>query len=255
MPICGSKTAREKRPCLNHDDDGAAKNSTDARIVYRANRDEMLMIYAMSYVPDQTGAFKLTVLEADVKDSFVTGNVDVFRTVKLPRQVVDQILEKFSKSGVVLHVTAVVLDAGGKPMSSKAALVSWKDGKETLKTDDDGIVRWKILKDRVKELTLKLPDGARALLRLTDPSGNPVGPLFKAEDDPSIVKIKSAGGPIVFEVAEKLSKTDKEDPDKKGACDLPDARVQDAGREETYTLDLESDEIDPVPSPRGCRSG
>jgi S1-C subfamily serine protease len=232
-----------KGKVLADDDDGAAKNSTDARIVYRANRDETLMIHAMSFGPDQTGAFKLTVLEADVKDSFVTGDVDVFRSVKLPRQVVDQIVEKFSKAGVALNVTAVVLDAGGRPLSSKAALVSWKDGKETLKTDDDGIIRWKILKDRVKGLTLKLPDGARALLRLTDPSGNPVGPLFKPEDDPSIVKVKSAGGPIVFEVAEKLSKTDKEDPDKKGATIRMHEFKMQAG--ETYTLDLESDEIDP----------
>jgi S1-C subfamily serine protease len=231
-----------KHKVLADDDDGAAKGSNDARIVYRANRDETLTIFAMSYIPDQTGAFKLTVLEAEIKDSFVSGDVDVFRTVKIPRQVVPEILEKFSSGGVALHVTAVVLDASGKPVSSKAALVSWKDGKETLKTDDDGVVRWKILKDRIKGLTLKLPEGARALLRLTDPSGNPVGPLFKPEDDPSIVKVKSAGGPIVFEAIDKLSKTDKADPHKKGAFVRMYEFKMLAG--ETYTLDLESDEFD-----------
>ena len=231
-----------KKKVLAEDDDGAAKNSTDARIVYRANRDETLTIVATSFGPDQTGAFKLTVLEAEIKDSFATGDVDVFRTVKIPRQVVGQILDKFSTAGVALHVTAVVLDAGGKPLSSKATTVSWKDGKETLKTNDDGIVRWKILKDRVKGLTLKLPEGARALLRLTDPTGNPVGPFFTAENDPSIVKVKSAGGPIVFEVAEKLSSDDKADSSKKGTFYRMHEFKMQAG--ETYTLDLESDEFD-----------
>ena len=231
-----------KKKVLAEDDDGASKNSNDARIVYRANHDETLTILAMSFGPDQTGAFKLTVLEADVKDSFASGDVDVFRTVKIPRQVADQILDKFSTAGVALHVTAVVLDAAGKPVSSKAAVVSWKDGKETLKTDDDGTIRWKLLKDRIKGLTLKLPDGARALLRLTDPTGNPVGPLFKPEDDPSIVKVKSAGGPIVFEVADKLTNADKADPTKKGAFVKTHEFKMLAG--ETYTLDLESDDFD-----------
>ncbi|HEX3315407.1 MAG TPA: serine protease [Gemmataceae bacterium] len=231
-----------RKKVLAEDDDGAARNSTDARIVYRANRDETLTIIATSFGPDQSGRFELTVREAAVKDSFASGDIDVFRTVKIPRQVVGQILDKFTTAGVALHVTAVVLDAGGKPLASKATTVSWKDGKETLKTNDDGIVRWKILKDRVKGLTLKLPEGARALLRLTDPTGNPVGPFFTPETDPSVVKVKSAGGPIVFEVADKLTNSDKADPGKKGAFVKTHEFKMLAG--ETYTIDLESEEFD-----------
>ena len=232
-----------KKKVLAEDDDGAAKNSNDARIVFRANRDETLTIVAMSFGPDQTGAFKLTVLEADSKDSLVSGDVDVFRAVKIPRQVVGTIVDKLSKGDVVLHVSAVLLDAAGKPIPSKAAIVTWKDGKETLKTDDDGTIRWKVLKDRTKGLTLKIPEGARAMLRLTDSSGNPVGPFFAPENDPSKEKVKSLGGPIVFEVADKLSKSDTPDPGKKGIFQKAHEFKMLAG--ETYTLDLESDEFDP----------
>jgi V8-like Glu-specific endopeptidase len=236
-----------KHKVLAEDDDGAAKNSQDARIVYKASRDETLTIVAISFAQGETGAFRLTVHEAESRDAFVSGEVDVFRAIKLPRQVVSMVVDKYAKSGVPLHVTAVLLSADGKPLAGKEAVVSWIDGKEpgkeTLQSNDDGILRWKILKNRAKSLSLKLPEGARALLRVTDATGNPIGPFFSPENDPSKVKVQSAGGPIVFEVIDKLTSADKSDPTKKGAFVKTHELRMLAG--ETYTLDLESDDFDP----------
>ena len=139
-------------------------------------------------------------------------------------------------------MTAVVLDPSGQPIANKPAVVTWKDGKETLQTDTDGKIHWKVLKNRIKGLTLKLPEGTRALLRLTDPAGNSVGPLFTPENDPSKEKVKSAGGTIVLEVPDKLATSDKADTAKKGAFVKTHEYKMTAG--ETYTIDLESDEFD-----------
>ena len=89
-----------KQKKLADDDDGASKNSTDARIVYQAERNETLTIVATTFGPDQTGQFKLTVRESDVKASFVSGEVDVFRTVKIPRPAIGTIVDKLSSGGV-----------------------------------------------------------------------------------------------------------------------------------------------------------
>ena len=66
--------------------------------------------------------------------------------------------------------------------------------------------------------------------------------MFTPENDPSVVKVKSAGGPIVFEVADKLTTADKADAGRKGAHVKMHEFKMHAG--ETYTIDLESEEFD-----------
>ena len=56
------------------------------------------------------------------------------------------------------------------------------------------------------------------------------------------MKVKSAGGPVVFEVSDRLTGSDKADPAKKGAfVKTHEFKMQEGA---TYTIDLESDEFD-----------
>jgi hypothetical protein len=223
-----------------NDDGGGDLNS---RIVYRAVRDADVHVVVTTFEPDQTGPFRLTVREADVKETFVKGSVDVLRTLKLPKQVAGSITEKFAKGGVPLYVTASLLDAEGNPATGKEAVFKWADGKEVLKANDQGVVRWRLSKDRLKKLVLDLPAGTRALVALTDARGNPSGLRFNAENDPTIEKVKSAGGKVVLRKEGELVDTDPTDREKTESYHHVHEFKLKAGR--TYTFDLESDDFDP----------
>jgi S1-C subfamily serine protease len=224
---------------IAQDDDGGG--FPHARIVYKALKEGDYRIIATSFEPGQTGPFTLKILDADFIDAMVSGKVEVLKAIKVPPPAVAPLVEKFGQAKVPLHVNAVVIDDKGNPMPNKEITVLWDKGKQTLKSNGEGIVRWQLLKDKSRKLALDLPKGTRALLALTDPEGNSIGLKF-GKDDPSIETVKSAGGKIVETFKGAITKTDPFDLERdKCYRHIHDFKMV-AGK--TYTLDLVSEDFD-----------
>ena len=59
-------------------------------------------------------------------------------------------------------------------MADKEATFLWKSGKFTATSDDQGQVRMKLTVPVVDGLMLEVPDGLRALVRITNSDGIPL---------------------------------------------------------------------------------
>lgn len=223
---------------LAEDDDGGG--TLNSRIVHRAVRDGTYRIVVTTCDPGQTGPYRLTVHEADVKEAFVQGKIDVLRTVRVPRLVVQTVLDKLAQAGLPMHVNAVLIDGAGNPVAGKEVTIRWDNGTQKLKADAEGVVRWKLSKDRLRQLSLELPAGTRALLGLTDADGRPMPRLLK--DDATRATVKSAGGKVVMQSKGHLAESDPKDRVKNECVHKVHEFKLAAGK--TYTFDLESEDFD-----------
>ncbi len=223
---------------IAEDDDGGG--FPHSRIVHKVLKDGDYRIVATSFEADQTSPFTLKIFEADFKDYLVTGQVDLLKTMKIPPPMIVPLVEKFAQAKVPLHINALLINDKGDPLPNKEITVQWEQGKETLKSDGAGVVRWALAKEKSKKLSLQLPTGTRAMVAVTDAKGTSLG-LF-SKDDPSVEKVKSAGGPIVKTIDGTIKKSDPFDLEREKCFrHVHDFKMQ-AGK--TYTIDLASEEFD-----------
>ena len=246
--VSGDKSGKKLDPYLKlenpdgkqiaEDDDGAG--FPDARIVHKAIRDGDYRIIATSFDAKQTGAFTLKIYEADYKDFLVNGQVDLLKTMRIPPPAIVALVEKFAEAKVPLHVNALLIDDKGNPLPNKEITVLWDKGKQTFKSNADGVVRWALAKDKSRKLGLELPTGIRAMVAVTDKDGTSIG--LYSKEDPSVEKVKSAGGPIVKSIDGTIVKSDPFDIERdKCYRHIHEFKMQ-AGK--TYTLDLLSEDFD-----------
>lgn len=222
---------------IAEDDDGGG--FPNSRIVHKALKDADYKIVATSFEPDQVGNFTLKIYDADFIDAVVTGNVEVLKAIKLPTPSVGKLVSDYAKKKTPLHINAILLDDKGDPLPNKELVLKWEKGTTTLKTNKDGVVRWPLATDKVRQLAFQLPKGTRAMLALTDSDG--VGLKF-IDGDPTVEKIKSAGGPIVRTFDGSLTDRDPFDRERtKSRAQIHEFPMK-AGK--TYTLDLMSDDFD-----------
>jgi serine protease Do len=153
-------------------DDGGGEQ--DSRIVYRPARQGIYKIYATTFDGGQTGAYTLTVRQADivVKD-LPSGKVNVAEILKLQQAGVRKNIEIFENLGLTVFANAHLFDDKGKPIALKQATFVWKSGKTTVKSDDQGQVRVKLTPE-MTELMLEVPEGLKAMVRMTDKDGTPL---------------------------------------------------------------------------------
>lgn len=221
---------------LAHDDDGGG--FPHSRLVYRPTKDADYKIVATSFSANQTGGFTLTVREAE----FLPGPVQVFKAVKMPVPALEKVLQVVGKTkGAALNVNAMLVDDKGAPLQRKEVTLSWEQGKQTLKSDSEGFIRWELKKDQIKKLSLDLPKGVRAALVLTNQFGDNL-PFPEGKDDKSIETVKSAGGKIVKTFDGVIAKTDPFDLEREKCYRHHHEFKMEAGK--TYTLDLASEEFD-----------
>ncbi len=220
---------------LAQDDDGGG--FPHARISYRPIKDGDYRIIATSFKEKQTGDFRLTVRDAD----FLAGPIDVFKAVKMPTPSLDKALQIFAKAKMQLHVAALLVDDKGAPLPNKEVALKWDQGKQTLKSDSDGFIRWQVKKEQIKKLSVDLPKGIRAALVLTDQHGDNL-PLPEGKDDKSLETVKSAGGKIVKTFDGNIAKTDPFDLERERCHRHHHEFKMEAGK--TYTLDLVSEDFD-----------
>jgi serine protease Do len=225
---------------IAEDDDGAGE--MNARLVFRPVQEDVYRITVTTCDPDQTGEFRLTVRQFDLKDWFYEGQVDVFAAFKMSGEVAASHVAKMSKARRALWLRATVFDAADRPAHGKEVAFLWKDGKSKATTNDKGVARLALTAANVKELALDLPADHRVLLELTDPEDRPL--LFPYSDVAELSKEKKAGagGPIVLEARSKLTDTDPEDKAKPRCRHQVHTLKLAAG--ETYTFDLESTRFD-----------
>lgn len=220
------------------DDDGGG--FPHSRIVYKAIREGDYKVIATSFDADQTGPFTLKIFEADFKDFVVAGQVDLLKAMRIPPPAIVPLVEKFNQIKVPLHINAVLLDDKGNPLPNKEVTLNWEKGSEKLKSNADGVVRWALAKEKSRKLNLQLPQGIRAMVAVTDSKGDSLG-LF-SKDDPSVEKVKSAGGTVVKTIDGTIAKTDPFDFEREKCYrHIHEFKMQ-AGK--TYTLDLTSEEFD-----------
>ena len=50
----------------------------------------------------------------------------------------------------------------GEPQANKEITVTWEKGKESFKSDKEGVVRWPLSKDNTRKLAVQVPNGLRA---------------------------------------------------------------------------------------------
>jgi S1-C subfamily serine protease len=216
------------------DDSGGYPHS---RIVHRPTKTGTYRILVTSCEPKQTGTFTLTIREAEA----FTGKVEVLRAIKLPAPAIPKVAEGLAKAKVKLHLSARVYDLKGKPLTSREVTFEWDQGKETVKSDGEGIVRWPLVKEHSKKLVMLLPRDSRASLNLSDQNGNDLSALFD-DVDRAAETIKSAGGKIVKTFGGILSKKDLFDEDRKQCYRQTHEFKMQAGK--TYTIDLVSEDFD-----------
>jgi S1-C subfamily serine protease len=245
--ISGDKTGKKLDPYLRlespdgkliaEDDDGGG--FPNSRIVHKALKDADCRIVATSFEPDQTGPFTLKISDADFIDALVTGNVEVLKAIKLPTPAVGKLVNDFAKKKTPLHINAILLDDSGNPQPNKELVLKWEKGTQTLKSDKNGVVRWLLASDKSRQLAFQLPQGTRAMLALTDSDG--IG-LKYIDGDPTVEKIKSAGGAVVRTFDGNLTDRDPFDRERtKSRAQVHEFQFK-AGK--TYTLDLMSDDFD-----------
>jgi S1-C subfamily serine protease len=216
---------------LAQDDDGGG--FPNSRIVWKALQDGDYRLVATSYEADQTGPFTLKVFEADAKDALVAGKVEVLKAINLHEAVVAPLLQKFKKTP--LHLNTVLIDEQGNPLPGKEITFHWEAGKETLKSNGDGVVRWTLVNGKSKKLSLDIPQGSRAVLGLTDAEGLPIGLTLDE-------KVKSAGGPVIDTIDGKLTVQDTYDKERKRCYRQVFPLALQADK--TYTIDLVSADFD-----------
>jgi Trypsin-like peptidase domain len=222
---------------IAEDDDGGG--FPNARIVHKALRDADYKLVATSFEPGQTGAFTLKIYDADFTDAVVTGKVEVLKAIKLPAPAVAKLVKDFAKKKTPLHINAILLDDKGEPLADKELTLQWEKGTETLKSNKDGVVRWPLVSDKSRKLAIQLPKGIRAMLALTDSDG--VGLKF-SDADPTLEKVKSAGGAIVRTFDGTLDDNDPFDLERSKSRAQIHQFPMKAGK--TYTLDLMSEDFD-----------
>jgi hypothetical protein len=216
------------------DDSGGFPHS---RIVYRAPADGDYKVIATSFEANQTGPFTLTVQEAE----FRAGKVDVLRAAKIPAPVLEKLFDLLAKSKASLNINAILVNEKGERLKDREVTFAWEDGKQAVKTNSEGFARFGLEKGKTKKLRLELPEGVKAIIVVTDQAGLNT-PLFSGPNDPSIEKVKSAGGKVVKTFEGKLAKTDSFDAERdKCYCQVREFKMMPG---KTYTLDLESEEFD-----------
>ena len=223
---------------IAEDDDGGG--FPHSRIVYKAIVEGDYKIIATSFEPNQTGPFTLKISDADFVDAIVSGKVDVLRTIKMPQPAVMTQIEKFDAVKVPLHINAIVVDAKGQPLANAELTVTWEKGSKTFKSNNDGVVRWPLAKDKYRKLAMALPADTKALVALTDAQGQSIG--LKFLQDPAEEKVKSAGGKVVKTFNGTIAKTDPFDVEKEKCFRHIHEFKFEVGK--TYTLDLVSDDFD-----------
>lgn len=222
---------------IAEDDDGGG--FPNSRIVHKALKDADYRVIATSFDAEQTGKFTLKIYDADFIDTVVTGNVEVLKAIKLPMPAVSKVVSDFAKKKMPLHVNAILLDDKGDPLPNKELTVLWEKGTQTLKSNREGVVRFPLVSDKSRKLALQLPQGARAMLALTDSDG--LGLKF-VEADMTVEKIKSAGGTVVKTIDGKLTDSDPFDTERNKSRVKVHEFAMKAGK--TYTLDLVSEDFD-----------
>lgn len=223
---------------LAMDDDGGG--FPNARIVYKAMQDGDYKIIATSFEANQTGAFTLKVFDADFVDALVSGKADVLKAVRIPVPAVTALLEKLSQVKITPHINALIVDVKGLPQPNKEIVIHWEKGSQTLKSNMEGVVRFALAKEKSRKLSIDLPKDLLALVALTDKDGQSLG-LF-SKDDPSIEKVKSAGGKIAKTIDGTIKKTDPFDIEREKCWRHVHEFKMEKGK--TYTLDLSSEEFD-----------
>jgi serine protease Do len=223
---------------LAENDDITPGINLNSRIVYKALKDGDYRIIATTFEGEQTGKFTVNILEAEFKDAIVSGQVDLLRAViKLPAPQAALLLEKLSHAKDSPHINALILDNNGDPLANKEITINWEKGAQKLKSDNQGLVRWPLNTDKSRKLNLLLPAGIRAMVALTDKDGNAL-----IRDDPSVEKVKSAGGMIVQTFDGSLKKTDPFDFEReKCVRHIHEFKVQPG---KVYTFDLLSEDFD-----------
>ncbi len=245
--ISGDKSGKNLDPFLRletpegtliteNDDGGGFPNS---RIVHKSLKDADYRIVVTSFEPGQTGNFTLRIYDADFIDALVTGNVEIFKAIKLPTPAVSKLVRDFAKKKTPLHINAILLDDKGNPQPNKELVLKWEKGTQTLKSNKDGVVRWPLALDKSRQLAMQLPTGIRAMLALTDSDG--VGLKF-IDGDSTVEKVKSAGGPVVRTFDGNLTDRDPFDRERTRSRTQVHEFQMKAGK--TYTLDLASDDFD-----------
>jgi serine protease Do len=224
---------------IAEDDDGGG--FPHSRIVHKALKEADYRIVATSFEPNQTGNFTVKIFDADFADALVQGKVDVLRAIKLPTPAVAKLVTDFAKNKVALHLNAILVDDKGDPLPNKEIKIQWEKGTETKKSDKNGVIRWPLAAAKAKRLAMELPKGSKAMLALTDADGMSIGLKFN-EGDPSIEKVKSAGGQVVKTFDGTLTTKDALDSDRTKSHSQVREFEMKAGK--TYTLDLVSEDFD-----------
>jgi len=168
------------------DDDGGSTSDgpQDSRIVYRPARAGEYRIHATTFDGGQTGDYTLTIRQAEivVKD-LPTGKVKIVDALKHPQPALKQALGTLQKFGFEIFATATLLDEKGNPIAEKEAAFLWKAKRITSMSDDQGQVRVRTSDKEIDELMVEVPDGVKAMVRISDFDGNPL-PLPGIDDAP-----------------------------------------------------------------------
>jgi serine protease Do len=218
---------------LAQDDDGGG--FPHSRIVYKPAKDGDYRIIATSFEAKQVGGFTLKISEADFKDAVVAGKVEVMKAIALPSLALNRFLDRSVQAKVSLYCHAVVVDEHGDPMPNKEITFRWENGKETVRSNSEGVVRWAFAPAKLKDLSLEVPQNHRALVALTDRFGQSLALTF-------VERIKSAGGKVLKTIEETLNKEDALDQERKQCHRRSYEVTLVAGK--TYTIDLVSEEFD-----------
>jgi S1-C subfamily serine protease len=217
---------------LTEDDDGGG--NMNARIVFRPERAGTYRIVASTFDPKQTGPFKLSIREYDLKDQIISGEGDALKAFTVPRELVPLLWAKVNRTSPVL-LRGTLLDAKSEPVANKELLFRWPGGERKHTSNAKGEVLMALGGSQLKELRVDVPEGLRLLLELTGADGKPV---FNSVAP----TLTSAGGAIVLEASEKLSDSDTVDRLRPGFRQREHMFKMTAGS--TYTIDLESTAFD-----------
>jgi S1-C subfamily serine protease len=222
---------------LTDNDDGGGKQNS--RIVYRPSRADTYRIIATTFEPGQTGAYTLTVYQAEIQaKDLAEGKVDILQAMKVPRPLAPQLLGQLARAGIDLYANAHLFDETGKPLAEKELTFRWKTGKASQKTDDQGQARLQLSREKLDELVLDLPKGIKALVQLTDEEGNPPPLKLNLQKE----KVPSAGGTVVMKKEGRIKADDPRD--KFLVNSNHHALTFKMSPGFAYTLDLESKDFD-----------
>jgi S1-C subfamily serine protease len=223
---------------LAADDDGAG--NLDARIVFRPSKDDTYRIIATTFQPNQTGPFKLTIRQLDANDLLVQGNVPVFGALKMPRFVIPVLMKELRSSQGAIFVSGTVFDLAGKPAANKEVQFHWARGSTTLKTNDQGVVRLRLFKDKVADLVLNVPPEHKALVELTNADGKLR--VFRFTPGPGKEKVPAPPGKVVFQSEGNITAADPFD--KARATCRHKVHMFKLTGGMSYAIDLESTDFD-----------